>query len=333
MAGEDGTPTSTAQLRALVRSGPLTPGRSEAFIELVTREPRGLNRTLASLALDPDVDQAMRVKAVAALGRNASPSSLTGLRTAITADDPTVVQRAVERLGKVGVPDDLDRLRGVRTGDPVTQRTLRTAKCFLSYRHRLGAYRNDGPKQRLAATSAEAVEIETGPPTRAMTNRLELLEARVPGIRLSPRPARRLVCGGNELALMMNQELLDSGLATLADHQGLPAVLVRYNEETGGYDPAYYLMTDPVRGGKFRILGVRGSGRVALSGAGDVGATTVTFEVNATENPLEHPLTVLGTWDLDRDSVRFDAVIVEAQYSDRQQRRRKQPKPVERPER
>lgn len=329
----EGTGASIAELRARVRSGPQTPGRSEAFIELVTREPRGLNRTLATLALDPDVDQAMRVKAVAALGRNASPSSLDGLRAAIAVDDAAVVQRAIERLGKVGTAEDLDRLGGIRTGDAAAQRVLRTAKCFLSYRHRLGTYRLDVPKQRLAATSDEAVAIDVGPPTKAMSSRLELLEAQVPGVRLSPRPARRLVCGANELALMINQELLDDGMRTLADRQGLPAVLVRYNEETGAHDPAYYLMTDPIRGGRFRILGVRGSGRTALHGTGTVDDGAVSFDVNATENPLDHPLTVRGTWDLGSAAVRFDTAMVEPKFSDRQQGRRKQPRPVERPER
>ena len=333
MAGAEGAAVSTAELRALVRSAPQTPGRSQAFIELVTREPRGLNRTLAALALDPDVDQGMRVKAVAALGRNASPSSLDGLRAAILLDDPVVVQRAIERLGKVGGLEDIDRLRAIRTGNAGTQRALRTAKCFLSYRHRLGAYRLDVPKQRLAAGSDEAVPIDTGPPTRVMSSRLELLEPRVPGVRLSPRPAQRLVCGGNELALMMNEELVDSGLQTLADRQGLPGVLVRYNEETGAHDPAYYLMTDPVGGGRFRILGARGSGRIALHGSGTVTTGTVSFDVNATENPLDHPLTVRGTWSPGSNGVRFDTALVERQFSDRQQRRRKQPRPADRPER
>src|SRR5262245_6210121 len=91
---------------------------------------------LKSMALDVRIDQSLRLAAVVALGERASPAALGGLRAAVVdAGDEVVTQRAIERLGKVGAAADIDVLRSVRTGNATTQRMLRTAKCFVSYRH------------------------------------------------------------------------------------------------------------------------------------------------------------------------------------------------------
>lgn len=288
---------------------------------------------LKSMALDSRIDQSLRLAAVVALGERASHAALDGLRAAIVdAGDEVVTQRAIERLGKVGVAADIDVLRSVRTGNATTQRMLRTAKCFVSYRHRLADYRLDEPKQRLAAEEAKAAEIVTGAATKTMLSRMELVAPPVPGVDLIAEPAKRLDCGTNEFALMLNRQIVNSGLGSLAERQGLPAVIVRYNEETGAYDPAYYLLADPIRGGRFRIAGVRGSGKAGLFGTGVVEDTTIRFEVNATELPLDHPLTVTGSYDIATGAVRIEQAVIEPRFSQRQMQQRTQPRLVTRPD-
>jgi hypothetical protein len=144
MAERRTTVPSTAELRALVRAAERTPGRDEALAELVSRQPRDLDRFLTTLALDPGLEPSMRLRAVVALGRRASTASLDGLRAALQADDETVTARAVERLGKVGRPEKTWSGSGRcdRAARPASG-ALRTAKCFLSYRHRLGEFRID----------------------------------------------------------------------------------------------------------------------------------------------------------------------------------------------
>ena len=288
---------------------------------------------LKSMVMDQRADQSSRLEALVTLAGRGSPAALDGLRAAIAeVDDEVVAQRAIERLGKVGVADDVDVLRAVRTGNATTQRMLRIAKCFLSYRHRLGVYRLDEPKQRLPAVSEEAGPIASGAATKKMRSRMELLPPPVLGLDLVPDPVRRFDCGPNEFALMLNREIVNGGMSSLAERQGLPAVIVRYNEETGAYDPSYYLLTDPIRGGRFRIAGVRGSGKAGLFGAGIVEQKTIRFEVNATENPLDHPLTVAGSYDSSTGAVRIDQAVIDPRFSDRQIQRRKQPRLVTRPE-
>jgi hypothetical protein len=315
------------ELRALLRAAPRTPGRVTALAELVQREPRGINRTLTELALDDTLDQPMRVEAAAALGREATPSALEGLRAIIGVDDEVVAQQAIERLGKVGSAADLEVLRAVRTGNATTQRVLRAAKCFLSYRHRLGAYRVDTPKQRVAATPA-ATELITGAPTKAMRSRFEIIPPRVPGISLGTQPLRRLQCRTRELAVLVDESVVAAGPASMLERQAAPVVITRYNTETGVDDPAYYVLTDPQASEAFRIVGVRPSGRAAWHGTGTVAGTTVTFEVNATEQPIDHPLTVSGRYGSTTSTLRFDVALVDPTYSDAQQGRRRKPRPI-----
>ena len=208
---------------------------------------------------------------------------------------------------------------------------LRTAKSFLSYRHRLGTYRIDAPKHRIAADTDAADPIRTTTPTSKMIDRIELVAPPVPGIALVPTPLRRLVCGGGEYALMWNSELGGAAAATLADRQGIPAVLVEFNNETGVYSPVYYLFADPSGHGRARLAGLRGSGRVGLVGNANIEADQLRFEINATETPIEHPLTVSGTYDLDSGTIRFQVVSVESRFSQPQQRLRKRPRLVQRP--
>ena len=322
---------TTAQLRTLARATTSIAGSGDALIELVAREPRGLDRFLQELAVDDRIDQSLRLQAVTTLGRNTSPSSLQGLRAALTVDDPDVEQRAIERLGKVGTADDIELLRQRRSGNRTTQRVLRTAKSFLSYRHRLGTYRIDAPKNRIAAADDAADPIRTTTPTSKMIDRIELATPPVPGINLVPTPLRRLVCGGGEYALMWNSEFGGAAAATLADQQGIPAVLVEFNNETGVYSPSYYLFADPTGHGRVRLAGLRGSGHVGLVGSATIDADQLRFEINATETPIEHPLTVSGSYDLDSAAVRFEVANVESRFSQTQQRRRKRPRLVRQP--
>jgi len=278
--------------------------------------------------LDPETDQAMRVKAVTALGRKSASSSRDALRAAINVDDETVRFRAIERLGKVGAPQDLALVENLQSSDPITGRALVTARYFLSYRHRLAAHHLEVSERQISAGATDAELIRTGRPTKAMTNRMELIAPAVAGIKLSPLPSVRIECRGRELALMMNQVLVDDGLGTLAERQGLPAVLVMYNNEVGTYEAIYYLMTDPRADGQFRILGVRGTGRIGLQGTGTVSDDSIGFEINATEEPLSHPLSVKGSYNQRNGRISFDLAQIDPQFSDTQQALRRQPQPV-----
>ncbi|MCZ4588217.1 HEAT repeat domain-containing protein (plasmid) [Rhodococcus opacus] len=291
------------------------------------------NGTLLRLALDSGIDQAARLKAVVAMGAGTSPPSLQGLRAVVATADPAVQRRAIERLGKLGTPNDLEFLRQIRTDNPVTKQWLRTATAFISYRHRLGTDRLDSPRVRVAAETTEAAPIRSGAPTEAMTNRMRRLVPAVPGIRLAEEPVRRFECGSSELALVLNQDVIDDGAATLPERQALLAVLLRYNNETGAYDPAYYFLTDPSRSGTFRVSGARSSGRVGVHGTGSVEGTVMRFEVNASESPDEHPLTVTGSFDLATGALDFETARVEPRFSELQQQGRKQPRLIDRPER
>jgi len=237
-----------------------------------------------------------------------------------------VRQRAVGRLGKIGAAEDLAALRAVRTGNRTTQRVLRAAKCFLSYRHGLGEYRHDIPRRTLAGASEEAVAMRTGHLTKTLQTKLDARQVNVPGAELTVERAWRVECPQAAFIFAANRDLAGEGMGVLDEGQAMPGVLVKENPETGSFDPAFYLMTDPDGHGGFHVFGVRGSGAVALYGDGTVDGDSVTFEVSATEQPIVPPVTVRAGYTMSTDRIRFDVAIVEPRFSDAQQRRRRRPR-------
>jgi hypothetical protein len=73
--------------------------------------------------------------------------------------------------------------------------------------------------------------------------------------------------------------------------------------------------------------------RRAIDTLGKVGRPDDRFEVNASEEPLDHPLTVTGTFDSENGRLRFEQAITDTRFSKRQQARRRQPRLVDRPDR
>ncbi len=326
MTDRQSTGPTPAQLRALVRSAPQTPGRNEALLDLLAEAPPGLDRTLRTLALDPKRDRAMRLHAVSALGRRATPASRRALREALSVDDEVVRRRAVARLGKIGTPEDLEMLKAVRTGNAATHRTLRAAKCFLSYRHRMGQYRHDTPQRTYAATTSDAVQMRTGALTKTLRSRVELGGVDVPGLDGELDAAWRLECPSESFVFVPNHDVAGETMLTLAESQAMPGVLVSQNVETGTFDPAFYITTDPAGHDRFHVFGVRGSGAVALYGTGAVDDGVVSFDVTSTDRPLVPPVTVRATYTVATGRVRFQTALVEPRFSEGQQRRRRQPR-------
>lgn len=315
---------TAAELRRLVRQGPKTPGRQMAISQLVERKPRDLSRFLTQLAVDEELDEPMRLEAVSALGRVATPTAIDGLREALSVDSQTVRRRAVRQIGAVGSPDDLSLLKAIRTGDPVAQRTLRTAKLLLSYRHRLGEYRLDVPTRLFGADDGQAVDIVT---RRLTSAAVEKLSPRVeaPGVNLAWESAHSLECGNNEYLFAVTSGHTGRSAEALIERQGLPAVLLSLNDETGRYSPTYYFATDPASENRFHIHGLRSTGRQPLYGTGKIKEGVVEFKVRATETAIEPPLTVKGTYNMESGVVDFEVAMADPRLAARQQRLRKAP--------
>ena len=316
-----------SQLRSLARRAPGTPGRVEAFEELVRLDPPQLKRTLRSMALDRDLDRGMRLQALAAIGRDTQTSSLNTLREAAADDDSVVAQRAIERLGKLGTIEDLDRIKAIRTGNRTTQRVLRAAKCFLSYRAGLGQYRHDVPSRSLGASTEAAEALRTGTLTKSLQERVDLVGVDVPGVDVDLEGALRVQCPTKTYIFVPNREHVGSGMGQLTQRQTLLGVLVTENLETGTYDPAFYLMTDPAKQDRFHVFGVRSSGRVALYGTGSIDGETVSFSIRSTQDPVVPPVTIEADYSISSGKATFREAQVDSRLAAAQQRKRKQPKP------
>jgi len=91
------------------------------------------------------------------------------------------------------------------------------------------------------------------------------------------------------------------------------------------------LVTDPIGRGRFRVLGVRSTGRVALAGSGVAKGDVIEFEVAATDEPSAHPLLVRGTIAPASGEMRIESARVDPAFSGAQQARRRSPRAVEPP--
>jgi len=317
---------SLAHLRAAVRGSAGAGAARHALAALIEREPRGLDAFLRDIALDPEAGDTVRVEAAAALGRHATTSSADALAAATAADDPMVVRQAVAQLGRIGRPADLATLDGVQTNDPATTRVLNTAKRFLSYRHGLGEYRHDTEGAGLAAEASRAVPVAAEPLNDQQIRELLAEATPLPGVALSLRSGLGIRCDGGEYVLLLTDDFA-AGNHRLADRQALPAVLFGRSRETQALAPDYWFMTDPVGEDRFHVFGVRDSGRVGLYGTGTESAGIVRFEVRATKTPLEPPLTVAGSYDVETGALQVTVAMTETRLTPAQRRLRRSPVP------
>ncbi|WP_298918775.1 HEAT repeat domain-containing protein [uncultured Roseobacter sp.] len=322
MAGTKPVSADTKKLMSLARSPAGTAGRALAFAELVEAAPRNLTGFLKNIALDKETDIGLRSKAIGAIGERATPAALEVLRSSLKLKHPMLKRRAIERIGKVGTAADLKLLKSLKSDDPATRKTIRSAQVFLSYKHGLGAFRLDAQTSTLPASSATTQLATIRPASSEVAARLFKL-VRVPGLKLAAQAPTELICGSHRYALFSVKGV---NLQTELTHQqAIPVVVTEENIETGLYEPMYYILTDPVGRGRIRISVIRPSGRLMLSGIGTQETDAVTFALEAAVDSFHPPTSVVGR--VGKDGVpMLQSVLTQTRFAKAQAKRLKRPK-------
>ncbi|MEM6604840.1 MAG: HEAT repeat domain-containing protein [Pseudomonadota bacterium] len=269
----------------------------------------------------------MRLKALAALTQEVRPIALETLRATLGDGDTIVLNRVIERLGKIGTASDLQSLKEVRTGNRTTQRILRSAKCFLSYRHGLGQYRHDVPSRVFKTTNRDSAKLGTGVLSKSLREQIELRGMFIPGIDLALDHAWRVECPNRLHIFIANRELIGTGIAALTERQTVLGVLVAENLEIGTFEPFFYLLTDPATRDTFHIFGVRSAGWMTLYGSGRYEDGVVDASLSATSHPSVPPLNVDADYAAESDRLRFRRGIVETRLAESQTRQIRRPRP------
>lgn len=318
---------TTAELRNIIRGQRGVIGPTAAFHELARRRPRGITSTLVSLARDTELSKSIRGMAIAALGDAQTPTGLSVLRDTIgDGGDPDLRRLAIDRLGKSGTADDLDLLASITGGNAALRRTVRAAKLALSYRHELGEYRHDVPSRRSLPGDAAAEPIVFGRLTVKQRSSIERGAVRAPGLRLDLARPTRVRCGdGREYVLAFNPRL---DATTFARTQLVGGALLARNPETNVLQPLYRIDADPRSSTSMHLIVVRPSGRTTAYGTATLAGSHLVFDIAATTEPSFHPFVVEGTFDLASYRISVDRAETAAEFSARQQRRRRQPTPL-----
>jgi len=274
-----------------------------ALLELAPEHP---GTVVADLLLDPGIPTDERTSIAAALGADTSSVSRSALIEAVRSGEPPTRRRAALSLGRVGKPEDLEELAGIRipTNTPAGG-ALGFARRLISYRHALGSHRFRIP------SSGETVAVTTGPvgvPAASM-GPAELAEAQLalrktlPDVRLAGSGVS-LSCRGATAWVVPTRPAVEDPIAEgLGARDAVAAIVFRQSECPEGAYPSTFILSHPTRGGGAALIGVSTTGVPTYAGSvGNDGGVriatldtprTIPFELEATLDTASGRLEVI----------------------------------------
>jgi hypothetical protein len=278
--------------------------RTEALKELIRRHASQLPRLLAQIAGDRKTESTLRVMAVTALGTMAERSeTLKSLITALKADDPAVVRRAAEVLGRVGDAEALKALSAVKVQKrkqyTSAARAVSTARRLITYRLGLdAAVLPDPPREAFLTPSkdAKAVPHQTVKTSLAKAL-LSDLNMRQPGIEIASGGVVQVLCARSCLWLARNTQLNGrKTIKSLTARCAVPMVILKRRDCPDGLHVDTYVLTHPGERGTLKIFGMRPSGIVTHFGTANVSDDAVEFELKALNTSHAYALDLNGRY-------------------------------------
>ena len=274
------------------------------------QSPRRLEVFQAVLA-DPTQDARARRTVATELGKERTPENQALLLQHLDVWDPTLFAKMAQSLGQIGDEQALEQLEALEA--PEVAHALRAhtfAKSLLSYRLRLGSHLIKPPYKK------DLVKVRDGVPFTAAAAEPALMqtairEARpsVPAIPLAEDGAVQIQCGGEELLLAFAAEFREaSALATLADQNAVPLVLLKKAYCPERYYLDEYFFTQPARGG-LALLGLRPGGHLVYAGTIRDGEEGRTFSVRSVASRYAAAVDIEGYYDPATGSLTFSKTL------------------------
>lgn len=300
-----------AELKRAVEGKDESIAPAAALKALVGREA-ATTGTLARIAREPERQEALRTTAAVALGRRSTAAARAALMELLEDEDPQVVRRAAQGLGRVGGEEAYERLKAMRPREPVVRRAFETAKTLL-------AYRLDAKGGRLSPREpSERIELDAKVRTRDFRLRTlgaEAVEAlrpvvaeEVPALAPATASALELDCGRGRYVVVFDRELArKGGLARLNESSAVMGAVLERDKLDDHPFLLCYLLTHPGPGNSVRLFAMTERGVVAYAGElepEDDGAAR--FNVRALKTRMSQPLALEGHLRIAGKGLEFD---------------------------
>lgn len=304
--------TSTARLRKALRGQVPEIRPIEALHELRARGAPRLSAILVEIvAGEDDID--LRATAAQALGRKRTAKHREALLKALDDDEPEVVRRAVESLGRIGGERELERLQALRPRDPVVKRAVETARTLLSYRTGSKGGRLSAPEasQVLDPGRAKTREISVKPVSaKTLEDLTEHLQRELPALPVAS-VAHTIDCGTAEYLLVFHDALSrGKGADVLSEGSAIPAALLRRAEVDGTYYLTAHVLTHPGRGKSAHVFVLSTSGQTLYYGEVTTGPERARFSIAALNTRHTRPMALEGTLGYEALDIRLERGLV-----------------------
>jgi hypothetical protein len=289
----------------------------EALRELLRRDA-ATRPLLRDVVLDRERPADVRATAAVALSHDPTPSAREALTQALDDEEPTVVRRAAEALGKIGDKAALARLDRVVAPTAAARRSVDFARTLISYRLGLDTHRLRQPPARslLEVRPQRAEELRPSRiDRRQLPQIMENAEGEIPGVPLDQDTGVEFRCGDHRFVVVLTRHLrkLDN-LAPLGRTGALVGALLERSPSTDRYFLSEYLLSDPgPRGSRARIFGVRPTGVIAH--VGELSADAGSFEVRAVDARVSPPVAIEGSYDPAVGRLSFSRMLVERDFA------------------
>lgn len=269
---------------------------SESIAEIRRRPSPRLIAALIDVLTRRSRDTRERWTAAVALADQPGPERQKALLAALDDPEAEVVRRAAQGLGRIGDAHALERLQALEAyGSEPARRAVAFARVLLSYRLSRGTHRLAIPPASELLEVDETVPLRIEQPDRkALSNAFANLRMQTPGVAVNERPAMAAACLGDQLLVLLSEEVAQAqdDLPSLRRDLVVAVVLNRYSD---GYHLYEYLLAHPAEQG-MAIFGVRPSGRLVHFGTARIDPERAEFQIRALNTVLSPPITIEGSY-------------------------------------
>ena len=275
-------------------SGILSPSLALAMVPDLDI-PKAQQLVLLEEALtNSDLEPRVRALAVGAYARAAGASAIRGLLDVLNQPGlkDEVAARAVHALGRLGTPEELQRLKSVEESASTGLLSSWAAFAQAMIVHRFG----------VTEVQVDLPDVDLQEPRQAKSGALlpwlrgrvgipggEVIEGvrqEFPHVNSRTYDVYELHCGRQLVAIVVDKRFLSRrGVQQLGRRPALPAFIAYVNHETGRFFPALVVLTRPQDSGRATVVIARTTGEPVFGGSGSLTRSGAEIELAAARAP------------------------------------------------